>query len=162
VEAPIDSDNHGVFFLNSQVRSRDIPDGATHTIFLGEKLVDADDLGWMSGTRATLRNTGTPINGASPVAMGAGARPDLPLPGAAGMAASPGDKPGQNETARQAGAAEAEAAGLFVGGFSSSHPGGANFLLGDGSGRFLSETIDIPTYQQLGHRADGKLRNASF
>ena len=59
VEAPIDADNHGVFFLNSRLRVRDITDGTSHTLFLGEKLVEPDDLGWMSGTRVTLRNTGT-------------------------------------------------------------------------------------------------------
>ena len=58
VEAPIDADNHGVLFLNSHVSSDDIPDGAGHTIFMGEKIVTAGDLGWTSGTRATLRNTG--------------------------------------------------------------------------------------------------------
>ena len=62
VESPIDGDNHGVLFLNSHVAADDVTHGLTHTIFLGEKRVDADDLGWMSGTRATLRNTGTPIN----------------------------------------------------------------------------------------------------
>lgn len=62
VEAPIDADNHGVFFLNSRIRQADIVDGHGFTIFVGEKLGEATDLGWMSGTRATLRNTGTPIN----------------------------------------------------------------------------------------------------
>ena len=62
VEAPIDADNHGVFFLNSQIMPDDVRDGLTHTIFLGEKPVDDDDLGWMSGTRASLRNTGSRIN----------------------------------------------------------------------------------------------------
>ncbi len=66
VEAPIDADNHGVFFLNSRISAEDIPDGTTHTIFIGEKLGEVD-LGWMSGTRATLRNTGTPINETEPV-----------------------------------------------------------------------------------------------
>src|SRR5262249_13113610 len=31
-------------------------------IFLGEKMADDFDLGWMSGTRSTLRNTGSPLN----------------------------------------------------------------------------------------------------
>jgi prepilin-type processing-associated H-X9-DG protein len=45
----------------------------------------------------------------------------------------------------------------YVGGFSSSHPGnGANFALGDGSVRFLKETIDRSVYRRLGHRADGE------
>ncbi len=42
-------------------------------------------------------------------------------------------------------------------GLKSMHPGGVNVLLGDGSVRFLSETIDHQTYQYLGARADGQL-----
>ena len=59
---PIAEDNHGVLFLNSHISDRDVTDGVQHTIYLGEKRTDSDDLGWMSGTRATLRNTGTPID----------------------------------------------------------------------------------------------------
>lgn len=61
-EVPIDVDNNGVLFLNSHVRFDDITDGASHTIFVGEKLIDATELGWGSGTRATLRNMGSRIN----------------------------------------------------------------------------------------------------
>jgi prepilin-type N-terminal cleavage/methylation domain-containing protein/prepilin-type processing-associated H-X9-DG protein len=61
VESPIDVDNHGVFFLNSRVRYDDIPDGSSHTVFIGEKSSNPVDLGWMSGTRATLRNMGSPL-----------------------------------------------------------------------------------------------------
>ena len=57
-ESPIDSDDHGIFFRNSEVQFRDISDGTTQTILIGEHLGDADELGWVSGTRATLRNTG--------------------------------------------------------------------------------------------------------
>jgi len=41
-------------------------------------------------------------------------------------------------------------------GFKSEHPGGAQFAIGDGSVRFLSQTIDHWTYQYLGNRADGQ------
>ncbi len=61
VEAPIDVDNHGVFFLNSQITRDDLKDGAAYTLFLGEKGVDKFDLGWLSGTPGTLRNTGTAL-----------------------------------------------------------------------------------------------------
>lgn len=76
-EKPIDANNNGVLFLNSQTRLDDVKDGLAYTIFIGEKQtrfrdasgaytysssVGGKDLGWLSGTRATLRNTGTPIN----------------------------------------------------------------------------------------------------
>lgn len=41
------------------------------------------------------------------------------------------------------------------GGFKSQHSGGANFLFGDGTVRFVSETIDMKQYQLLGCRNDG-------
>ena len=64
VESPIDKDNHGVFFLNSSIRTLDVTDGVSHTLFISEKILDPQtDLGWMSGTRATLRNTGNRLNG---------------------------------------------------------------------------------------------------
>ncbi len=167
VEAPIDRDNHGVFYLNSHLRSREIPDGASHTIYLGEKLAwNPDwDYGWMSGTRSTLRNTGMPINAAfalpvlvpwnppsaTPAKPPAAETPvsgaeipdgvTLPLGDAAGPETAPASKADQ----------------LKVGGFSSAHSGLANFLTGDGAVHTLSQTIDFSVYQQLGHRADGKL-----
>ena len=47
-----------VVLLNSRLRYRDILDGSTHTILIGEMIPDRETLGWASGTRATLRNTG--------------------------------------------------------------------------------------------------------
>jgi prepilin-type N-terminal cleavage/methylation domain-containing protein/prepilin-type processing-associated H-X9-DG protein len=41
-------------------------------------------------------------------------------------------------------------------GFKSKHTGGANFLMGDGTVRFISQTIDHRTYQLLGCRNDGQ------
>jgi prepilin-type N-terminal cleavage/methylation domain-containing protein len=63
-ETPIDVDNNGVLFLNSSVSFESILDGASDTIFVGERVIEGLDLGWVSGTRATLRNTGAGINGA--------------------------------------------------------------------------------------------------
>lgn len=56
-EAPIDVDNNGVLFLNSEVRYSEILDGSSQTILIGELIPDTNSLGWASGTRATLRNT---------------------------------------------------------------------------------------------------------
>ncbi len=41
--------------------------------------------------------------------------------------------------------------------FGSYHTGGANFVLGDGSVHFISQTINLRTYQWLGDRADGQV-----
>jgi prepilin-type N-terminal cleavage/methylation domain-containing protein/prepilin-type processing-associated H-X9-DG protein len=166
VEAPIDTNNNGVLILNRFLRNADLEDGASQTIFLGEKLTlqSDNDLGWLSGTRATLRNTGSPIN-AGMRSPKAGPAPWLEEPSEGVTSASNGgnESPG-------AAAAEAESAGqddtdgkapnkqlLVVGGFGSYHPGGANFAMGDGSVRYLSESISLPVLQQLGDRADGKL-----
>ena len=131
LETPIAADNHGVFFLNSSLRSDEIEDGAAHTIFLGEKLRETGDLGWASGTAATLRNMGATINAREAMAKRANA-------GSGGATDSP--------TARTA-----------VGSFSSMHPGGANFALGDGSVRFISESADLTVLQRLANRHDGSL-----
>lgn len=129
-ETPIDEDNQGVFFLNKAVAYKDVSDGSAHTIFIGEKVIDeADTLGWMSGTRATIRNAGTLIN-AEETGRNRGVVAQEP-------------KPNRDK--------------FHVGGFSSFHPGGANFALGDGSVHFLSETIKPEVYAQLANRADGEL-----
>ena len=130
LETPIDADNKGIFFLNSAVRYEDITDGSANTIFIGEKLLDEDNtLGWMSGTRATLRNTGTDINVALRSTV---------------QTASATRETGDRDS-------------LFVGSFGSHHPGGSLFVFGDGHVQFLSEVIVPELLQQLAHRADGKL-----
>jgi hypothetical protein len=133
-EAAIADDNNGVFFLNSSVRLDNIDDGPSNTIFVGEKVRTQGELGWASGTRATLRNTGAPINSDREESR---ARP-------------------------QATPTQQAANPTHVGPFGSWHTQGACFAFGDGSIRFLNETIDTVVYQKLGHRADGGLLNHEF
>lgn len=47
-------------------------------------------------------------------------------------------------------------------GFRSLHPGGVQFLFGDGSVHFLPETIDNRTYQYLGNKSDGKTAQVTW
>lgn len=42
-------------------------------------------------------------------------------------------------------------------GFRSAHPGGVNFVMGDGSVKFISEGIDYTIYQYLGAKADDQV-----
>lgn len=184
VEAPIDADNHGVLFLNSRVRFRDIRDGRSQTIFLGERLVQDGELGWLSGTRATLRNTGAPINatsrpggplavlqpvGAIPGASNAEGPDGQPLPARSPLPGSRAPMPWvyaedinfDDQTEYQPAASGGTPPALVVGGFESVHAGdGASFAFGDGSVRFLTSSIDMMVYQRLGHRADGELIDA--
>ncbi|MFT5322541.1 MAG: prepilin-type N-terminal cleavage/methylation domain-containing protein [Planctomycetaceae bacterium] len=130
-ETQIAEDNEGVFFLNSRIRYRDILDGSTNTLFFGEKPRIEGDLNWMSGTRTSLKNTGSKPN-QLPKNQGLHGRHQ-------GIA--PEDMSDPN----------------VVGSFGSWHTGGAQFALGDGSVRFLSENIDAVIYESLGKRADGTL-----
>lgn len=127
-EAPIDGNNNGLLFLNSKVRYDEIFDGSSNTILVGEMFPSPDSLGWLSGTRAALRNTGSFESYLQR------------LPDAAHNL--PADK-------------SLVPTGPFdVGGFGSSHPGGAQFCFADGSCRFILENIAPETFQLLGHRAD--------
>ena len=45
----------------------------------------------------------------------------------------------------------------FVGGYSSRHPGGADFAFGDGSVRFLKNSISPAVFKLLANRADGEI-----
>ncbi len=155
VEAAIDKNNHGVFFLNSRIRPRDVTDGLSHTLFAGEKILEAGDLGWMSGTRATLRNTGTIGSGRLLSVRLPWLGGSQPLLGETGPAEPPPNTPPSGK--KDDDKTEEDKRLLYVGGFSSYHPGGVNILLGDGSVRFLSETTNAQTLRQLGHRADGQL-----
>ena len=151
-EAPIDVKNNGVFFLNSRVRSEEIEDGLAHTIFAGEKRTPGDELGWVSGTRATLRNTGTPINQSkldpadlSPFLIELAERerpanPEVPAP-----------DPDQVPTAPRL-----PGATVPVGGYGSFHASGSNFLFGDGSVRNIRSNINTQVYRLLGNRLDGQ------
>ncbi|MEO2016912.1 MAG: DUF1559 domain-containing protein [Fuerstiella sp.] len=132
---PIDLNNNGVMFLNSSMKFRGIRDGASNTIMIGEKLNPREtvDLGWMSGTSATLRHTGVPINAGWDV-VNYFSRTD-------GEPKTPAAAP--NDTA--------------TGGFSSQHSGGANFALGDGSVRFITESVNSDVYSHLGNREDMQL-----
>jgi prepilin-type N-terminal cleavage/methylation domain-containing protein/prepilin-type processing-associated H-X9-DG protein len=47
--------------------------------------------------------------------------------------------------------------GYYAQGFGSFHTGGANFVLVDGSVRFITSSIDLPTFNSLGTKGDGEV-----
>jgi prepilin-type processing-associated H-X9-DG protein len=152
IEAPIDADNQGVLYLNSHVRYDDVTDGPASTILVGETRGGAFTLGWASGTRATLRNTGSRINALDPLS------PYLnPLLGRRVLIPANPSNLAQAADALETLVESGVVAPDFVGGFSSFHPGGANFLFCDGSARLIKQTIDPLVFRSLGNRADGGL-----
>jgi prepilin-type N-terminal cleavage/methylation domain-containing protein/prepilin-type processing-associated H-X9-DG protein len=48
----------------------------------------------------------------------------------------------------------------YIASFGSIHPGGANFLMGDGSVRFIKQTVAPAVYSALGTRAGGEVLSA--
>ncbi len=132
--------NTGIFFGDSDVAFRSILDGTSNTFLVGER----DTAFCRSGTWVGVRNTaGEGSRGIWTVIGGSRARLNQP------------DPPiywGSNNGCGE--------------GFSSLHPGGANFAMCDGSVTFISETIDHHhvhgnhdhpnngVYQRLGSRND--------
>jgi len=114
-------------------RFKDVTDGMSNTIFMGEVRPECSDHvgggngGW-AGPNATWIATTAPINYNT-------------CPGAPGYGATPCNLMNEWRTDM---------------GFKSRHAGGADFLMGDGTVRFLSENIDYVTYQKLGGRNDGQ------
>ena len=137
----------GILYLNSRVGYDDITDGPAYTIMVGEMRGGGPTMGWASGTRASLRNTGQPIN-----------EPDAPAPPKGSTYLSQAGSSGPNDPNI---VAEMVQDGIlpidFVGGFSSWHPVGNNILFADGSVRLLKFSIDQHVYRFLGNRADGNL-----
>ncbi len=143
-DVPVDTDNNGLFFLNSSISYKQIRDGASNTFMVGERRADDinnTDLGWMSGTSATLRNTAVAIN----ISAGRWGRPNT-------RSAATGYETGSSET-------DADSPGpeFATGGFSSPHTGGFQVVLADGSVRFISENIVLDVYRNLGNREDGAM-----
>ncbi len=141
LDMPISQTNQGVFPLNGRISSDEIEDGLGQTLFLGETQPGGDEMGWAVGTRATLRNTGLPLNETDLPSI------DMLVPALAG----PVDPELGTET-------DAAIGGMnypVVGGFGSVHPVGANFLFGDSSVRLIKSTINLDVYRRLGNRRDG-------
>lgn len=125
--------NLGIFYTNSDTQMRDIKDGTTNTLMVGEmqRLSGNDSTlsldGWAAGGVANIFNT------------------DM---GQLGTAESgSGDNRGIN-------GGQYEAPG-------SDHVGGAHFGLADGSVRFISENIDTRTFNRIG-TADGTTTAGEF
>lgn len=150
VEAPIDVNQNGVLFLNSAIRHDQITDGGSNMIFVGEVMSQrGTELGWMAGTRSSLRNA-VIQEGASDASQTVRyKRHPFPISAPGGMI-YPGntirDEPNSPTDGTE-----------FVGGFSSAHTSGFQVVFGDGCVRHLSTDINALLLRNLAHRADGEM-----
>lgn len=126
--------NSGIFFYIREIAVREIVDGTSKTLFGGEVVeshsLDSSNI-WTRAERHLdgMRTTDNPLN----------TPPGEPL-----------------WHYKRVGATDAYHAN---GAFASMHPSGANFLYADGHVDFVSENIDLETYQALGSRASQEVND---
>jgi prepilin-type N-terminal cleavage/methylation domain-containing protein/prepilin-type processing-associated H-X9-DG protein len=130
-------DNNGAFLRNKNMRIRDIKDGLSNTLFVGERASGMSDVTWTgavtNGVVPAIRYPDPAdrllfAEAASALVMAHGSRFHLP----------------NNPLVFDADA------------MSSYHRGGVNFLYGDGSVRAISNSIDGLVYEALLTRANGE------
>jgi prepilin-type N-terminal cleavage/methylation domain-containing protein/prepilin-type processing-associated H-X9-DG protein len=138
----------GVIYFNSRTKITDITDGTSNTILGGERSFDDPGLKAINISDDTLAyHAGIWRNGYLPPLS------FLRIPLDQINYRIPTNPP-------PSGAAASLAFAKRLLGYSSNHPGGANLAFGDGSVRFLSESLSLVTLQALVTRAGGEVANS--
>ncbi len=155
-------DADGVFYVDSNTKPADITDGLSNTVAFAETLTGsgqpggtlADAIAQGRQKEVMVRLMATPISEAACIDS---SRPTSNLRGAVwadGLAWSSGYNHWRGPNSPTPDCCS------FLGVWKaarSRHPGGANVLLCDGSVRFASETITMPTWRGLGSRGGGEV-----
>jgi prepilin-type processing-associated H-X9-DG protein len=125
-------------FAEYGLRLKDITDGTTHVIMAGETISAHCKYSCAHCPNFPFAMTNTPINKfvRTPLVLAAGT---CSIGGGIGGASNPDD------------GGYCEACG-----YKSYHPGGAQFVMADGSTHFIREDIDFDVYALLGARASGE------
>ena len=146
---PGNPDPRGVFYRNSRINLRDVTDGPSNILLVGERRSVHD-----------FRHPSPPVDAYS---TWYAAMPNYErLAGMSGMMASAVEAGpslvlahvGQNMMGGMVMQMIPNGSNHIVG-FSSYHEGGINYLMGDGAVRFVSESVDRSLFRYLGQIADG-------
>jgi prepilin-type N-terminal cleavage/methylation domain-containing protein/prepilin-type processing-associated H-X9-DG protein len=151
IDDPRRFDKLGVFYENSKIRTAEVTDGLSNTLFVGERPPSADlDYGWWfagAGWGTSGQDgTGDVLLGAREISYWRYIQgQNSGTPGSCQTAIKVGLQPGNlTDACDQAH-------------FWSLHSGGANFLLGDGSARFVSYSLAQTTLEALCTRNLGEV-----
>ncbi len=135
-------DNNGAFVRNTSFAIKDITDGLSNTLFIGERYTDMSNTTWVGAVQGAvvpdlkygdLADQLANAEGDSALVLAHGSTTHLP----------------NNPLVFDADAT------------SSFHTSGVNFLFGDGSVHIINNTIDPLTYQALCTRNGGEVINGS-
>jgi prepilin-type N-terminal cleavage/methylation domain-containing protein len=141
-----------VFGLNSSSRMRDLIDGSTNTLLLGEKLTgtprDGRGSAWLTNPAHVGTYTEITPNSSSPDVL-------YPSNNQCVMADPEINNPRMNLPCVHG--VNSEPFDTLYATSRSRHEGGVHTTLGDGSVRFISENIDLTTFRRLGYMNDGNV-----
>jgi prepilin-type N-terminal cleavage/methylation domain-containing protein/prepilin-type processing-associated H-X9-DG protein len=140
----------GPFYRNSRIRFRDITDGTSKTVFLGEHSSALSDKTWVGVVPGAFTHPrlitpeNSPDAAATLVLVHAG-----PSGGELDITGFPIIHPVNFPT-------------YHVGQMYSEHPGGANVALGDGSVRFVSEDVNLILWAEFSSIAEGEVSSGEL
>ncbi len=140
-------DPAGILYRNSSTRLRDVTDGTSNTMLVGERMhahrfvatapeVAANST-WYAALPGVFRTAGMPMPDEGPASLVLG-HVGQTMPSGMLMHHPPSTT-------------------NHIVNFSSAHTGGIHFLMADGSVHFLSKNVDYNTFRWLGQRADGEV-----
>lgn len=133
-------DGTGLFFRNSRIRFREITDGTSHTIAVGERSHALGQSTWVGSVTGALLAPG-PADGIGTYEVEHGATMTL---GQAGEHISPGDPKGEGDM------------------FHSLHAAGANFVFADAHVSFLTSQMDPEVFEAMSTRAGGETISGEY
>jgi type II secretory pathway pseudopilin PulG len=139
----------GPFVVDQACKIAQITDGTSNQLFVGERAYTYQGIG---GAIVTARGANVLVgSGRQSNLFDCGGENTCALTHVSGTL---GRCPINSKTGA-CGAQTTSTNGVAMAGFSSHHPGGAQFVLGDGKVTFMSENIDLAVAARLATKADG-------